>query len=177
MWHPLQEFPARAELPLFLLLLFLTAGLIAVLVWTLRGERHSIVALELAGTVGKARQIISCWEASGARGRALLNVYLDFPFLVVYSTAIALCCVLASEVFQARAQWMVVIGVALAWAQWLAALLDAVENAALLKMLHGSVLRDPWPRIVRWSAFGKFAIVLVGFLYVLLSGPIAGLIL
>lgn len=65
---PVAGVPREGRLPLFLLLLFLTAGLIAVLVWTLRGERHSIVALELAGTVGKARQIISCWEASGARG-------------------------------------------------------------------------------------------------------------
>lgn len=177
MAHPLRELPERAESPLWLLLLVLTIGLMAVLAWTLRGERYGIVDLQLAGAVDKARRIIEGWEASGARGGALFNVYLDFLFLAVYSTTIALCCVLASEMFQAHAQWVFVIGVALAWVQWLAALFDVVENAALLKMLHGSVVRDPWPRIARWSAFGKFGIVIAGLPYVLLSGPVSGLIL
>ncbi len=37
----------------------------------------------------------------------------------------------------------------LAWAQWLAALLDAVEDIALLFMLRRGASR-PWPRVARW---------------------------
>lgn len=56
------------------------------------------------------------------------------------------------------------IGVALAWGQWLAALFDASENIALLKMLHGPVV-EPWPQMARWSAVPKFMLVGAGSLY------------
>ena len=56
------------------------------------------------------------------------------------------------------------LGLALAWGQWLAALLDALENVALLRMLRGPETH-PWPRVARWSAIPKFALVAAGALY------------
>lgn len=168
MRHPLQKIPDRRKLPLLLLLLALTGGLMAVLSWTLRGEYYGIIALELAGNEEKARQIIAAWDVSGGRGLALLNVRLDFLFLAVYSTTIGLACVLASEALPALARRWSPVGVALAWGQWLAALLDAVENAALLKMLHGFVV-EPWPQIAQWSAVPKFILVGAGSLYVVVG--------
>ena len=49
MRHPLQRIPDRKRLPLLLLLLALTTSLMAVLIWTLHGEIHDIIDLELAG--------------------------------------------------------------------------------------------------------------------------------
>ena len=169
MHHPLQRIPARRKLPLLLLLLVLTGSLMVVLSWTLWGERYSIVHLELAGNEEKARQVIAAWDASGSRDSAVLNVLLDFPFLVVYSTTIGLACVMAANVFQSRARWWVSVGVTLAWGQWLAALLDVSENVALLKMLRGSAVVEPWPQIAQWSAVSKFILVGTGLLYAVIG--------
>jgi len=126
MRHPLQKIPNRRKLPLLLLLFALTGGLMAVLSWTLRGEHYGIIDLELAGNEEKARQVITAWDVSGVRGFALFNVRLDFLFLAVYSTTIGLACVMAASVFRTFVQWWASLGVALAWGQWLAALLDVV---------------------------------------------------
>jgi hypothetical protein len=56
----------------------------------------------------------------------------------------------------------------LAWGPWLAALLGAVENLALLRMLSGAV-EKPWPRIARRSTVSKFALVIAGVLHSALS--------
>ncbi len=164
MHHPLQKVPDGRKSLLLLLLLGLTSGLMAVLSWTLRGERYSIVDLELAGSEEEAQLILDDWDAAGVRGLALLNVHLDFPFLVLYSTTIGLACVMAANVFHPYVRWWASVGVTLAWGQWLAALFDALENTALLKMLHGSVVQ-PWPQMAQWSAIPKFILVSAGALY------------
>jgi len=51
-----------------------------------------------------------------------------------------------------------------------AALADAVENVALLKMLVSAVV-DPWPRIAWVSATIKFGIIAVGLAYVVYGVP------
>jgi hypothetical protein len=61
---------------------------------------------------------------------------------------------------------------ALGYTQGAAGLLDAIENVALLRMLHGGVAQ-PWPRIARLCAIPKFAIVALGMLYVL-AGWLSG---
>jgi hypothetical protein len=164
MRHPLQALPEGQRVQVFLLSLALTGTLAAVLNWTLMGERYGIVALELAGNEQKAREIVDSWTTSGVRDRAFINVHLDFAFLVAYSTTIASACIWAVGVLHARGWPGTVAGVMLAWGQWLAALLDAWENVALLKMLRGPVTR-PWPRIAFWSATLKFFLVAVGLAY------------
>ena len=57
------------------------------------------------------------------------------------------------------------VGVILAWAQLGAALLDAVENYALIQVLFGS-RQELWPVVARWCAIPKFLIVAAGLVYV-----------
>lgn len=59
------------------------------------------------------------------------------------------------------------LGEVLAWGQWLAALLDAVENVGLLRMIDGARLAK-WPALARWCAIPKFALIVIGTLYVLI---------
>jgi hypothetical protein len=58
------------------------------------------------------------------------------------------------------------IGLPLAWLQWFAGLLDAVENIALLNVLDGPV-EQPWPRLAQLCALAKFALILLGLLYMI----------
>jgi len=58
------------------------------------------------------------------------------------------------------------MGVFLAWAQFIAAILDAVENYALIRVLLGSS-QNLWPALARFCAGPKFFIVTAGLLYVI----------
>ena len=92
------------------------------------------------------------------------NFCLDYVFLLSYSTTIGLACVWTARFLHDR-QWSLArIGVPLAWVQWLAAVLDAIENYALITMLFGSVT-SPWPQIAYWCAIIKFALVFLGMVY------------
>ena len=57
------------------------------------------------------------------------------------------------------------LGVLLAWAQFGAGLLDAVENYGLIQVLLGSQ-QAFWPVLARWCAIPKFLIVAAGLVYV-----------
>ena len=131
---------------------------------------RGIVDLELAGTEQRARTVLAAWD-SAAKRRAVLAVRLDFLFLLVYSTAISVACMLAAGRLAHKPQ-MARAGRALAWLQWGAGLLDAIENTALLQILHGRI-QQPWPEIARACALPKFALVALGLLYAL-YGWLAG---
>ena len=65
-------------------------------------------------------------------------------------------------------RFLAALGATLAWAQFGAAALDAVENYALIRLLLGD--RSPrWPPLARWCALPKFAIVAAGLVYVLVG--------
>jgi hypothetical protein len=72
-------------------------------------------------------------------------------------------CVLASRGFEGG--WRLAGGL-LAWAQWGAGALDAVENVGLLYILRGKV-EDRWVRLALVCAVPKFLIIVAGIVYVL----------
>ena len=169
MTYPIPQRVRRRLLPILaalcLPLMALTGGRL-----NSRRTPGGIVDLELAGTEGRAGAVLAAWDPDAQR-RARFAVRLDFLFLLVYSTAIGMACMEAADRLRhqprpARA------GSALAWLQWGAALLDAVENAAMLQILGGRV-RQPWPAIARSCALPKFVIVALGLVYAL-YGWVAG---
>src|SRR5207245_11764260 len=103
-----------------------------------------------AGDLATARQIIGSWDEP-AREHALLGLGLDFLFLALYSTTIGLACVWAAGVLRTRRWPLAAVGLSLAWGQWRAAALDAMENVALIILLLRAT-SDPWPRIAWWCA-------------------------
>lgn len=166
MLHPFQAISVGNYMLIFLSLLVLTILLTAVL--SAIPLKPGIVKFELAGSTSKAREIISSWGAAG-QIRAAFNLGLDFLYLVVYSTTIGVACIWAANVLQAHGLPLASVGILLAWGQWLAALLDVVENIALAIILFGSVT-DPWPQIAKWCAIPKFGLVLLGLLYAGVGG-------
>ena len=124
-----------------------------------------IVQFELAGTLAKSTRILDDWGEVGRMHAAVIQG-LDYLFLTVYPLAIGLGCVLVAE------QWgapIAALGATLAWAQFGAAALDAVENYALIRLLLGD--HSPrWPPLARWCALPKFVIVAAGLVYVAVGG-------
>jgi dihydroneopterin aldolase/D-erythro-7,8-dihydroneopterin triphosphate epimerase len=132
---------------------------------------YGVVSFELAGTPENAQRILAGWNAE-ARLRAAFGLGLDYLFMVVYASTIALGISMAARSLY-RAGWP--------FARWgglltrgvvLAALLDAVENAALLILLWGT-LTDPWPALARWCAVPKFVLIFIGIAYAFYGGAAA----
>lgn len=126
---------------------------------------YGIISFELAGNPSEAVRIVNSWDQVGQL-HAALSLGLDYLFMLVYSTTIALACVWASDMLHNSDMPLMWLGVSLAWGQWLAALLDAVENFVLWKILLGS-LNSPLPEIARWAATGKFILIFLGLIYAL----------
>jgi hypothetical protein len=126
-----------------------------------------IISYEFAGDLSAAREMINSWGSSGQLS-AGLSLGLDYLFLAAYSVTIALGCSIVAEKLHSRFGFLIRLGKLLAWAQFLAAALDALENYALIRVLLGSD-NALWPQVAYWSAGPKFLIVVLGILYVILG--------
>lgn len=123
-----------------------------------------IVSFEFARTLPQAQRMTDLWGQSG-QIYAALNLGLDYLFLVLYPTSIALGCVLIASTPVFNHMRFSGAGVLLSWGQFGAGGLDAVENFALIKVLFGSQ-QPAWPELAWWCALIKFALVLAGLIYV-----------
>jgi hypothetical protein len=171
MRHPFQDIPASKRKRVFVPLLVLTLvvmGVLNGLGGPLKTEAapQGIVSYEFAGNVSSAQEMLDSWKPQ-ALAHAGFNLGFDFVFLLAYAAAIGLACAWVADVLQERRR-LAALGLWLAWGQGLAALLDAVENTALLKMLLGSA-SSPWPQIAWSCALPKFALVFLGLVYVVVG--------
>lgn len=150
----------------FLLSLTLLAGMHA-LDQTLITETapRGIVSFELAGSIEKVEQILKEWGSEG-KAYATLSLGLDYLFLIVYALFISLSCVRIARHLKLRFSILAAWGFMSGWAQFLASLLDAIENFALINLAFDSQ-RESWPIIARWCAMVKFGIVGIGLVYIL----------
>jgi hypothetical protein len=175
MRHPFQDIPAskrkRIFVPLFVLTL-VVMGVLNGLGSPLKTEAapQGIISYEFAGDVSSAQKMLDSWKPQ-ALAHAGFNLGFDFVFLLAYAAAIGLACVWVADVLRERRR-LAALGLWLAWGQWLAALLDAVENTALLNMLLGCPA-SPWPQIAWWCALPKFTLVFLGLLYVVVGVALA----
>jgi hypothetical protein len=176
MTHPFLSLKPEQQARLFLVFLIASLGL-AILMNTTGGPLKTeespagIVSFEFSWTVSGATAMLDDWNEN-AKIRAGFVQGLDYLFLLIYSQAFGLACLLAGQRLQRRGwpggSW----GPGLAWGMWLAALLDAIENLALVFLLFGW-LADPWPLLAGICASAKFGLLGVGLAYSL-TGWAAG---
>jgi hypothetical protein len=132
-----------------------------------------ILDFEFARTLSNAQSIITSWENEG-QVYAGLNLGLDYVFMAAYGLTIGLGCVLVARGLTERVKFLTPVGVVLAWGALLAALLDAFENYALIRLLLGST-NELWPTVAYWCAGPKFILVGLGLLYVILGAVIVAI--
>ncbi len=161
MFHPLAGIPSDRRAPVFVPLLIATL-VITFLFRFIGPAQPTIVDFELAGSVPKAQAIIDAWNEND-RIRAGFSLGFDYLYMPVYSTTIALACVMAAGVWKRRA-WHTA-GLLLAWGLWIAAVSDATENLALFNELLGNNVA-PWPQVAQICATIKFGLIVLGLLYV-----------
>ena len=124
---------------------------------------YGIISFELAGTPQQATLILDSWDEQ-AKLHAAFGLGIDYLFMPAYAMAIGLACVLSAGAVRARRWPLAGVGLFLAWALWLAALLDAIENIALVSILFEYGMGS-WPAIAYWCALVKFGLVFAGMIY------------
>ncbi|MBM3144801.1 MAG: hypothetical protein FJ010_07485 [Chloroflexi bacterium] len=175
MIHPLSFIPVERQGRFFWPLVILALAVMAAMNLIgapLKTETApaGIISYELAGMVSEAGKILASWDAP-AREHAAFVQGLDFLFIPIYAGAIALGCRMASGVLRRKGWALASLGAPLAWLALLAALLDVIENIALVLMLFGAPA-NPWPQIALWCAVPKFTFVALGILYALFGGVV-----
>lgn len=141
MWHPL-KFLEPMTLGWLLLLLCVASLLLFVRLGSL-GRRLKtgmaplgIVSLEMSLSSNESRRIIDSWDKQ-ARDDARQHLCLDYWFIPVYSTALAIVGLFSAGWFAARGMenlsWLAML---LAWGQWAAAMFDFAQNSAMLRILQ-----------------------------------------
>ncbi len=130
-----------------------------------------IISYEFARDLEGARRILTSWGPE-ERVYAGLNLGLDYLFMVAYAGALGLGCVLVARRLGRWSGALAALGVTLSWGQWLAALLDAMENYALIRLLLGSE-RAFWPALAYGCALPKFLLVGAGILFIGVGGVLS----
>ncbi len=175
MKHPFTWLSESAHKPAFWSLFVFTIFIIVVMQvlgspLNTEAAPAGIVSFEFAGDLSVAQEMIESW---GQRGQifAGLNLGFDYVFMAAYALTIGLGCVLVARKLLERFKALSSVGVVLAWAVFLAALLDALENYALIRVLLGSG-NELWPVVAKWCAGSKFIIIALGLLYVVIGAII-----
>ena len=129
-----------------------------------------ILDLELAGTLVRATHILDVWQSAGLTASATVNLWVDFAFLVSYSTFLALALLAAARSLR-RHDWTRTASAVtvLALGQWLAGALDAVENISLLALVGGA-RSESLAALAAAAATVKFTLVGLGVLTLVMSG-------
>lgn len=119
-----------------------------------------IVSLAMSETGSQSRRVISSWDDT-AQDDAWRNLSLDYIFIPLYTTALALISIKAAHWFtDTGALWMSNLTIAFAWGAWLAGLLDVAENSALLRSLQVYPdVPDGLARMASWCARLKFLLI------------------
>ena len=118
---------------------------------------YSIIGFEFAGTPEKAHVMVEAWQTNGVLDFVFFLTGFDYLFMITYSSFLWLACLSVAEGLPSRLSGFFIV---LAWLQPVAALLDAVENLALYKILSGSV-KSLWPMLSVACATPKFTIALI----------------
>lgn len=123
-----------------------------------------IISFELAANYTESQQMIQSWD-SRAKMYAAFSLGIDYLFLVTYGFFLSLICVFLALKVRTR-KLIYNAGLIVSYGVLAAAILDAIENFALFKLLFGSS-NELFPLLASSSAIIKFMLVLISFIYIL----------
>jgi hypothetical protein len=136
------------------------------------GYKRPMFALEL--NAGAAPEMFKSWDEI-TKERLRTAVLWDYLFIFIYSAATATACFIAARFLDGRRIIAFEYSLIIFLLQLIAAMFDATENFALLKVLQGPI-ESPWPQVSRVCAIIKFSLISVCMAYALIIGGGAWLI-
>jgi len=124
-----------------------------------------IVSFEMAKKTPVAENILLNWKAAGKYDKAIVGVYMDFLFIVLYTFGLAV-----GSLFLSRITKHEIVGRAgkiFSYLLILAGICDVVENIAMLKSLQGTLKR--WNVMLAYDmAATKFGIIILTILFIII---------
>lgn len=168
--HPLQRWPRGHRR-----LAFACVAVVAFLPLVLGPLTHpmhedkpggeDIVAFEVAGSVGRAQEILTTWREEGVVSTAKAIQISDFLYPLIYAAALAGGCIAAAGAWRRLGRERIAaLGIVMAWVATAAALFDYVENLGLDISLWGHPA-SPWPEVSRVAALLKFGAIGLALVY------------
>ena len=127
---------------------------------------YGIISFELAESVDRSIEIMNSWDPR-ARIFAGLSLGFDYLFLLIYTLFISLMVHKLNERLWAGKPFHY-LGIIILWGMFFAAIFDALENLALIKLLTGSH-EQLWSSVAFYFAFIKFFLVIIGILYIVIN--------
>lgn len=122
-----------------------------------------IVRFELAKDLTVAERIKQYWETYGKLNHAIIGIYIDFLFIVLYTTGM-----LVASLYFGRLSGHEILmrtGKFVAYFLIVAGICDVIENIAMLKSLQGTPTR--WSVLLAYDmATTKFSIVILSALFI-----------
>lgn len=128
---------------------------------------QGMISYELAHDVGRSLNILASWDGR-EKTIAAFSLGIDYFFLVAYALFFALSCYVAAGKIKKRLAGLYRAGIVLAVAQILAAILDALENYGLFRLLLGSQ-NAVFAQLAFYAATLKFSFIFMGILYILIA--------
>lgn len=176
---PLTRGPVRGRMAAFGIGLAATAALGVVQA----AGPGGIVPFELSFTTGRAFEQVAAWRAAGALDAARDTLRLDYAYLAVYWVPLAVAAVAVGDWLRRRGRVarLARLAEAAAWAPVVAALVDAVENLALLRILDlggdatsqaafTAAVPAALPAVAGVAAALKFGLLLAAASYIVAGG-------
>jgi hypothetical protein len=127
------------------------------------GYKRPMLALEL--NAGAAPEMYKCWDESTKKSLRTALLW-DYLFIFIYSASISAAGFLVARYLDNQQFLAFEYSLIIFFLQLIAAVLDATENVALLKVLRGPIA-SPWPQLARGCAILKFSLISVNLAYVL----------
>lgn len=122
-----------------------------------------IVRFELAKHVAAAETIIYEWSSNGLLAKAIQSIYLDFFFILLYTSGLSVAAIFLSKLTQHEV--MMRTGKFFSYLMVAAGICDVIENVALLKSLYGTV--SYWNVILAYDmAATKFSLIILCILFI-----------
>jgi hypothetical protein len=123
---------------------------------------RAIMDFELAKETVVAERIIQTWQSTGLLHKAIESVYIDFLFIVLYTTGLSVASVFMARL--TRHEILVRAGNFFSYLVISAGICDVIENVAMLKSLHGTV--HAWNVILAYDmAATKFSMLILTILF------------
>ena len=121
-----------------------------------------IVKFELAKEASVAESIVQDWTATGKLDKAVQSIYLDFLFIILYTSGLSIACIVLSRL--THHEILIRTGYFFSYLLVAAGICDVIENVALLRSLNGHIRN--WNVILAYDmAATKFSLVILSILF------------
>lgn len=123
-----------------------------------------IVRFEVAKETSIVENLVNEWKQTGKYDKALHGIYLDYLFIVLYASGLAVACSFLSRL--TGHEILIRAGKGASWLLAGAAICDVIENVAMTRTLHGAI--TPWNVMLTYDmAAAKFSVIILCLLFIL----------